>query len=80
MLFCEVAPRAQTVMPSTPGDANAAGVRFGFDGNMYGAGRPDGIYNPTRFRLTTRDGRVLLLDTTSGLVYRPQRRSHVIRL
>ncbi|TMD83114.1 MAG: hypothetical protein E6I78_13180, partial [Chloroflexi bacterium] len=40
-------------------------LSYFFDGNLYGN---NGIYNPTRFKLTTRDGRVLLLDTTTGLV------------
>jgi YD repeat-containing protein len=35
------------------------------DGNLYGA---NGFYNPQRFQLTTRDGRVIVLDHTLGLV------------
>jgi RHS repeat-associated protein len=45
---------------------------YGFDGNLYnGVGLfagTEGIYNPTRFKLTTHDGRVLVLDVNSGLV------------
>ena len=41
-------------------------VQYGFDGNLYDSGF--NIFNPTRFVLTTRDGRVLHLDTTLGLV------------
>ncbi|HYS02725.1 MAG TPA: RHS repeat-associated core domain-containing protein [Candidatus Eisenbacteria bacterium] len=37
-----------------------------FDGNLIG--NSGGPYNPSRFRLTTRQGQVLILDTTSGLV------------
>ena len=41
-------------------------VNYAFDGNLYnGSG---GVYNPTQFKLTTRDGRVLILDTSLGLV------------
>src|SRR5262249_39080701 len=36
------------------------------DGNLYGSG--GGLYSPKEFRLTTKDGRVLLLDSTAGLV------------
>jgi RHS repeat-associated protein len=35
------------------------------DGNLYGA---NGFYNPQRFQLTTRDGRVIVLDHTLGLI------------
>jgi RHS repeat-associated protein len=41
------------------------GISYQFDGNLYGS---SGIYNPTRFRLTTHDGRVLVLDTAKGLI------------
>ena len=41
-------------------------LSYNFDGNLYGAnGLP---YDPQRFKLTTRDGRVLFLDRTTGLV------------
>jgi RHS repeat-associated protein len=46
-------------------EALDTGLNNGFDGNLYGAG---GFYNPTRFKLTTRDGRVFVLDTVLGLV------------
>jgi RHS repeat-associated protein len=35
------------------------------DGNLYGA---SGFYNPQKFQLTTRDGRVIVLDHTLGLI------------
>jgi len=35
------------------------------DGNLYGA---NGFYNPQKFQLTTRDGRVIVLDHTLGLI------------
>jgi RHS repeat-associated protein len=35
------------------------------DGNLYGSNGP---YNPHQFKLTTRDGRVLILDATLGLI------------
>src|SRR5712691_3056105 len=35
------------------------------DGNLYGA---NGFYNPQRFQLTTRDGRVIVLDHMLGLI------------
>jgi RHS repeat-associated protein len=47
-------------------DPLAQGFSYGFDGNLYGA--TGAIYNPTRFRLTTHDGRALVLDETLGLV------------
>ena len=58
---------AFTARPGTHSTLEAldASLSNGFDGNLYGG---SGIYNPTRFRLTTRQGQVLILDTTSGLV------------
>jgi len=58
---------AFTARPGTHSTLEAldASLSNGFDGNLYGS---SGIYNPTRFRLTTRQGQVLILDTTSGLV------------
>jgi RHS repeat-associated protein len=39
---------------------------YRFDGSLYGA---DGnVYDPTRYTLTARDGRVFVLDTQTGLV------------
>jgi RHS repeat-associated protein/uncharacterized repeat protein (TIGR01451 family) len=40
-------------------------LSYDFAGNLVGS---SGYFNPTRFKLTTRDGRVLILDTTLGLV------------
>jgi len=56
--------RAGTGTTSTL-EALDKGLTNGFDGNLYGTG---GFYNPTRFKLTTRDGRVLILDAALGLV------------
>jgi RHS repeat-associated protein/uncharacterized repeat protein (TIGR01451 family) len=44
-----------------------ASLSYRGDGNLYGGlGGP--VFNPTRFRLTAKDGTVYVLDTTSGLV------------
>jgi RHS repeat-associated protein/uncharacterized repeat protein (TIGR01451 family) len=58
---------AFTARPGTHSTLEAldAGLSNGFNGNLYGS---SGIYNPTRFRLTTHSGQVLILDTGSGLV------------
>jgi RHS repeat-associated protein len=42
------------------------GCSYSGDGNIYGSG--GGPYNPHRFKLTTRDGRQLVLDRTLGLI------------
>jgi RHS repeat-associated protein len=45
------------------------GIQYLGDGNLYaGLFGSGGIYNPTRFRLTTADGRVLVLDVNAGLI------------
>lgn len=54
------------------------GLSFGFDGNLYGAGGPDGIFNPTRFILTTHDGKVLVLDKNLGLISETDRNGNSI--
>jgi len=41
-------------------------VIYGFDGNLYDSNFD--VYNPQRFTLTTRDGRVLVLDVNQGLI------------
>jgi YD repeat-containing protein len=60
---------AFTARPGTTSTLQADGsgtLSYSFDGNLYDSG---GLpFNPQRFRLTTHDGRVLLLDRTSGLV------------
>jgi RHS repeat-associated protein/uncharacterized repeat protein (TIGR01451 family) len=44
-------------------------IQYLGDGNLYaGFFGSGGIYNPTRFQLTTADGRVLVLDVNAGLV------------
>lgn len=45
--------------------AGDTSLSYDFAGNLTGA---VGFYNPTRFKLTTHDGRVLILDTMLGLV------------
>ena len=45
--------------------AGDSSLSYDFAGNLVGS---SGYYNPTRFKLTTRDGRVLILDTALGLV------------
>ena len=57
--------RPDTGTTSKLEDAGDPGVSYDFAGNIDGAA---GVYNPTRFKLTTKDGRVLILDSSSGLV------------
>ncbi|MDQ6713808.1 MAG: hypothetical protein M3Z28_11570, partial [Candidatus Dormibacteraeota bacterium] len=65
---------AFTARPGTTSTLQADGngtLTYTFDGNLYGSnGAP---FNPQRFRLTTHDGRVLLLDRTTGLVSQTDR-------
>lgn len=58
---------AFTARPGTHSKLEAleTSVSNQFNGNLFGI---SGIYDPTRFRLTTRTGQVLILDTISGLV------------
>jgi RHS repeat-associated protein/uncharacterized repeat protein (TIGR01451 family) len=58
--------RATTGTTSTLAVDGDNSVSYGFDGSLYDASGH--IYNPTRFRLTTRDGRILVLDVNRGLV------------
>jgi YD repeat-containing protein len=58
-------PGDGTTSTLAPEPASASFI-YGFDGNLYDdAGN---FYDPQRFQLTTRDGRVLTLDRTLGLV------------
>ncbi len=57
--------RASTGTTSTLIPLDDTGCSYTGDGNLYGA---NGLYNPQRFRLTTHDGRVLVLDHTLGLI------------
>jgi RHS repeat-associated protein len=61
-------PRPGTDTTSTLEVANPLdqGFSYGFDGNLYDSS--GNIYNPAQFRLTTHDGRVLILDENLGLV------------
>jgi RHS repeat-associated protein len=60
-------PRAGTNTTSTLQDARGpVNLSNGWDGNLYDSnGLP---YNPTRFKLTTHDGRAFVLDVNTGLV------------
>jgi hypothetical protein len=42
-----------------------SGLSYDFAGNLVGG---SGYFNPTQFKLTTKDGRVLILDTSAGLI------------
>jgi RHS repeat-associated protein len=57
--------RAGTGTTSKLEVAGDSSLSYDFAGNLVGA---SGYFNPTRFKLTTRDGRVLILDTVLGLV------------
>ena len=60
---------AFSARPGTTSTLEAVGdpsLSYYFDGNLYGSnGQP---YNPTRFKLVTRDGRAFILDTALGLI------------
>jgi RHS repeat-associated protein/uncharacterized repeat protein (TIGR01451 family) len=58
--------RAGTTSTLAVANSSDQTVVYQFDGNLYASG--GGIYSPTRFKLTTRDGRVLILDVNTGLV------------
>jgi len=58
--------RAGTGTTSTLQVDGGTAINYGFDGNIYDANY--NLFNPTRFDLTTRDGRKLVLDVTTGLV------------
>ncbi len=57
--------RASTGTTSTLDPVDDTGCSYTGDGNIYGSG---GLYAPNQFRLTTKDGRVMLLDARSGLL------------
>ena len=50
---------------STLEPVDDTGCSYTGDGNIYGS---NGLYNPHRFKLTTKDGRVLILDAIQGLM------------
>jgi RHS repeat-associated protein len=53
-------------------------LSYQFDGNLYdGNGQP---YNPTRFKLTTHDGRILILDTSLGLISETDRNGNSLNI
>jgi RHS repeat-associated protein len=68
-LFWECTPsftaRVGTGTASTLQPVGDTTCSYTGDGNIYGA---SGLYSPSRFRLTTKDGRVLVLDIQAGLV------------
>ena len=72
---------AFTARPGTTSTLAADGdpsLGYQFDGNLYSSnGQP---YDPQRFRLTTHDGRVLLLDRTTGLVSKTDRNGNSITI
>jgi RHS repeat-associated protein/uncharacterized repeat protein (TIGR01451 family) len=71
---------AFTARPGTTSTLQPDGdpsLNYSFDGNLYGASGP---YNPTRFKLTTHDGRVLLLDTSTGLVSETDRNGNSLTI
>jgi RHS repeat-associated protein len=57
--------RASVGTTSTLVPLDDTGCSYTGDGNIYGS---SGAYNPQRFQLTTRDGRVFVLDHTLGLI------------
>ena len=59
-------PRPGTGTTSTLEVAGDAGVNYVGDGNLYDGGGH--LFNPQRYKLTTLDGRTLILDVATGLV------------
>jgi RHS repeat-associated protein len=57
--------RASVGTTSTLVPIDDTGCSYSGDGNIYGS---NGVYNPQRFQLTTRDGRIIVLDHTAGLI------------
>ena len=55
-------------------------VTYGFDGTLQAGLGSGAVYNPTRFQLTTRDGKVLVLDTTVGLVSETDRNGNALTI
>ncbi|HKV29950.1 MAG TPA: RHS repeat-associated core domain-containing protein [Candidatus Dormibacteraeota bacterium] len=67
--------RPGTGTTSTLEVAGDGSLSYDFAGNLVGG---SGYFNPTRFKLTTHDGRVLILDTTLGLVSETDRNGNSI--
>jgi RHS repeat-associated protein len=55
------------------------GLSYDFAGNL-DSGPGGSTYNPTRFKLTTADGHVLILDTTTGLVSETDRNGNSLSI
>ena len=70
--------RPGTATTSTLKPLGCSSLGYTGDGNLYGCdGHP---YNPQQFQLTTRDGRVLVLDRTTGLVSMTDRNGNRLTL
>jgi RHS repeat-associated protein len=70
-------PRAGTGNTSKLEVAGDSSLSYDFAGNLVGA---SGYFNPTRFKLTTHDGRVLILDTVLGLVSVTDRNGNALNI
>src|SRR5258708_10929076 len=57
--------------------AGDSSLSYDFGGNLVGS---SGYYNPTRFKLTTHDGRVLILDVVLGLVSETDRNGNSLNV
>ena len=68
--------RAGLGITSTLAVAGDQSVIYGFDGNLYDSNF--NLYNPTRFLLTTRDGRQILLDVNSVLLSETDRNGNTL--
>jgi RHS repeat-associated protein/uncharacterized repeat protein (TIGR01451 family) len=69
--------RAATGTTSTLEVAGDSSLSYDFAGNLVAG---SGYFNPTRFKLTTRDGRVLILDTVLGLVSETDRNGNTLNI
>ncbi len=78
-LFWECTPgftaRASSGTTSTLQPVDDTSCSYNGDGNLYGSSGP---YSPNRFRLTTHDGTVLVLDRTLGLVSERDRNGNTL--
>jgi RHS repeat-associated protein/uncharacterized repeat protein (TIGR01451 family) len=69
--------RAGTGTTSTLEVAGDSSLSYDFAGNLVGA---SAYFNPTRFKLTTHDGRILILDTVLSLVSETDRNGNSLTI
>src|SRR5215467_13464830 len=70
--------RPGTGTTSTLAPIDSGALTYRGDGNLYDGG--GAVYDPQRFKLTTRDGRVLILDRVAGLVSETDRNGNSLNV